>query len=199
MTNFSQATPERKGMEPLFKIGAALIILIAIIAIPSCNYVSAYNRGNEVENGIKAQYDVNQNSLSTLSNTVLEQAQVPEMARDDLIAVVKEAMQGRYGNDKNLLGKMVTEAYPGTLDPALYTRIQDSIESGRRRFANDQNMLVDKVRVYRTELGSFWSGFWLRVAGYPKINLDDYKIITSEYSNESFRTGTDKGLQLRNK
>ncbi|AKF13626.1 hypothetical protein PHIN3_363 [Sinorhizobium phage phiN3] len=175
---------------------AALVIVGGIAAVGFLSYSSAYNKGNRLENGITAQYEQNQNKLSQLSNSVMEAAQVPEMAKEDLKEVIESAMSGRYGNDKNLLFKSVTEAYPGQIDPKLYTRIQDLIESGRRDFASEQTMLIDKVRVYKTELGTLWGGMWMSVAGYPKINLDDYKIIISDYTADAFKTKRDKGLKL---
>ena len=40
---------------------------------------------------------------------------------------------------------------------------------------------------------------WLRIAGYPKINLADYKVVTTDATEEAFKTGRDKPVQLRQK
>lgn len=173
-----------------------LAIVGAIGAIGIGSYVSAYNKGNRIENVITAQYEQNQNVLSKLSTSVMEAAQVPEMAKKDLKEVIESAMAGRYGNDKNLLFKSVTEAYPGTLDPVLYAKLQNMIESGRTDFAAEQQVLIDKTRVYKTELGTLWGGTWLSIAGYPKINLDDYKIVISDHTADAFKTKRDNGLKL---
>jgi hypothetical protein len=35
------------------------------------------------------------------------------------------------------------------------------------------------------------------MAGRPSINLDDYDIVTSGYSNDAFATGEENGLKIR--
>lgn len=174
------------------------VAAVAIIGAGVATYISYANLGNRLENGITAQYEQNQNKLSQMSNSVMDAAQVPAMAKDHLKEVIKESMAGRYGNDKTLMFKAVTEAYPGTLDPSLYAKLQNLIESGRTDFAAEQQTMIDKTRVYKTTLGNVWGGFWLNIAGYPKINLDDYKIVISDYTAEAFKTKRDNGLKLGN-
>ena len=36
----------------------------------------------------------------------------------------------------------------------------------------------------------------LGLVGYPKIDLDDYKIITSEHAKETFESGVDQGIEF---
>lgn len=171
--------------------------LLGIAAIGFGIYSSYYNSANKMENGITAQYEQNQNILTRLSNSVMEQAQVPEMARKNLESVIKAAMEGRYGDSgSKAYVQAITEAYPGTIDPSLYTRLQDTIEAGRTDFAKEQEKLIDKVRIYKTELGTLMGGVMYSMAGYPKINLDEYKIVISDYTADAFKTKRDNGLKL---
>jgi hypothetical protein len=71
------------------------------------------------------------------------------------------------------------------------------IEAGRNKFENAQTKFIDTKLVYETDLGYLWKGFWLRVAGYPKIDLAKYVIISSEHAQDAFKNGVDKGLKLR--
>jgi hypothetical protein len=84
-----------------------------------------------------------------------------------------------------------------TIDSTVYTQLQRMIEAGRIDFANSQTRLIDQKRVYQTALGSFWQGMWMRVAGFPKINLDDYKIVTNSHTENAFSTGTEEPIKLR--
>lgn len=179
---------------------AILAILGTVVSIPACSAVSAYNTGNRMEQGIKAQYEENQNKLSALSNSVMEAAQVPELAKNDMKEVIEAAMEGRYGPNGSggAMFQAITEAYPGTLDAALYTKIQTLIESGRRDFAAEQSKLIDKTRVYETALGNFPGGLMMKIVGYPTINLADYKIIVSDYTADAFTSKRDKGLKNGN-
>ena len=80
-----------------------------------------------------------------------------------------------------------------TLDASMYVKIQQVIEAGRNKFQNAQTQLIDQKRAYATNLGYVWKGFWMKLAGYPKINLDDYKAITTAEANAVFDTGMEKG------
>jgi Flp pilus assembly pilin Flp len=174
----------------------AALASVALVAVGS--YFSAASKGNRLENAIEAQYEQNQNSLSKLSLSVVEAAQVPGMARDDIKDVVKSAMEGRYGADgSKAVFQSIKEAYPGQIDPSLYVKIQNIIESGRTDFAVEQEKLIGKVQGYKTELGAPWSGLWLNIAGYPKIDLADFKAVKSNYTVDTFKSGVDTGIKLK--
>lgn len=179
-------------------ITLGILGLIAVVAFSLFGtYVSYYNRGNTMEKAIEAQYEENQNILSQYSLRVAEAAQVTELYTDDLKDVVGAAMAGRYGeNGSEAVFQWIQEQNPN-VDASLYTQVQRVIEAGRNRFENGQTALIEKKRTYETELDSFWGQFWFGMAGYPKIDLDDYPIITSEHSNDAFESGVDRGIDLR--
>ncbi len=184
-------------------VTALLITLGVVLAIGGAlflSYVSAYNTGNEMEKTLQATYENNKNVLAQYSQKVLEAAQVPEMARDDIVKVAREAMQGRYGADgSKAVTQVIVEQNPN-VDPSLYRQIQQIIEGGRTEFQNSQTRLIDQKRVYETALGSFWKGMWMRIAGYPKINLADIKVVTTDRTEQTFKAGKEEApLQLRKK
>lgn len=175
----------------------AFFAMIALIGVGS--YVSAANYGNRMEKTIQATWENNENVLAQYSNRIAEMAQVPEMQRDDLKEVYRDAMTGRYGQDgSKAVFQWLQEQNP-QLNNEIYTRLQVSMESGRKDFEVAQTTLIDQKRSYETELGFVWRGFWLRVAGYPKIDLSKYKVITNNYANEAFETGVENGLTIRKK
>lgn len=189
-----------KSIEPMLKIGAGIFGVIALVAIPSCGYINSKNYAISQENGIEATYSTNQTSLTRMSNSVTDNLAISEVAKDHLTEVVKASMEGRYGNDKTVMAKAVTEAYPGNLNPELYTRIMDEVTSGRTNFQNEQNMLIDKVRAYKTETEYVgWRSFWMGMAGYPKIDFAKYNPIISDYTNDAFTTKRDNGLNIGGK
>lgn len=185
--------------------GSALVIALSILGVIAViigvlvmSYISAFNTGNAMEQTLKATYTNNQNILAQYSQKVMEAAQVPDMARDDIVKVAKEAMQGRYGTEgSKAVFQMITEQNP-SVDPTLYRQVQQIIEGGRTEFQNAQTRLIDQKRVYETALGSFWQGMWMRIAGYPKVNLADYKVITTDRTERTFQAGKEEApLQLR--
>jgi len=170
-------------------IGVLFLILFS-------SYINAYNLGNTLEQQIISTNDNNKNVLSTYYQKVQEVAQVPGMMKDDLKEVINGALASRYGNDgSKAVFNMIKENYPGVVDASLYQKIQQVVEAGRDEFKVAQTTLVDQKRMYKTFLGSFWDGFMLRVAGYPKINIgfmngkDDYSVILTEQTENVFKTG----------
>ena len=172
-----------------------VVVVIGLVVVGS--FVSNYNYGNVAEKSIQAEYTNMENILAQYSLKVSEVAQVPGLMADDLKEVVAAAMSGRYGDDgSKATFQWIQEAYPGQVDPAVYTKIQQVMEAGRNQFQNAQTKFVDTKRAYETNLGYLYKGFWLRVAGYPTIDLDEYVIISSDHAKEAFDTKIDKGLVL---
>lgn len=172
-----------------------VIGLLALIIIPS--YISAANYGNRTEVALRAKMEDNENIYAQGTQKVMEIAQVPAMYRDDLKTVITAAIQGRYGeNGSQATFQWLKEQNPG-LDASMYTKIQQVIESFRNEFKNAQTGMLDMRRSYETALGSVWQGMWLRIAGYPKIDLTKFTIVTTDKARQTFETKRDSGIQLR--
>lgn len=185
-------------IKPIYFI-LAVIGFVAVVALTLFgSYVSAVNYGATAEAGIKAAYTNNQNILAQYSQKVQEVAQVPAMYTEDVTKVTQAAIQGRYGADgSKAVFQWLKEQNP-QLDSKVYTKIQQVVESGRDEFKNAQTRLIDEKRVYETSLNTFWRGMWLRIAGYPKINLDDYKVITTANTDAAFAAGKEASpIKLR--
>jgi len=175
----------------------ALLGVVSAIAIMGAVYISVYNSAVQSEKQIVAQYDNLKNVLGQYSLKVAEAAQVPSMYRDDLTQVYSEVMQGRYGQDgSKAMWQWLKEQNP-QIDSSLYGKIQTIVESGRDKFENQQTQFIDIKRGYETRLDYFLTGSILRFAGFPRINLADYKIIESQHGKDTFETGVDSGLKLR--
>jgi hypothetical protein len=189
---------KQTGSAIVVVVVAILAMILAVGTLAVVSYVSAANQGNEMEMGLKATFDNNKNLMAQYSQKVMEAAQVPAMARDDLLKLTKAAIEGRYGEKgSQAVFQMITEQNP-TVDGALYRKIQQIVESGRNEFQNGQTRLIDQKRAYETQLGYVWKGFWMHLAGYPKVNLAEYKIVTTDRTESSFKAGREEApLQLR--
>lgn len=173
------------------------IVLGAFVGVGAVSYISAYNTGNRMERLIVATDENNRNILAQYGNRVAEAAQIPAMQRDDLTAVVTAALEGRYGDDgSRAVFQFIQEQNP-QIDSTVYVQLQRMIEAGRIEFAAAQTKLVDQKRIYETSLGSFWQGTWMNVAGYPRIDLDEYQIVSTARADEAFETGIEEPIQLR--
>ena len=180
---------------------AALLAVVGIfgltIAVCAFSYVGNFNYGNEAERRITAQYENLENILSQFTLKVQEAAQVPEMYANDLKAITTAAMTGRYGDKGSQATWQWLKEQNPNLDQAMYQKVQTIIESGRNQFQTAQTEFIDSKRAYETNLGYLWKGAWLRVAGYPKLKMENFRTISSESTKEAFRTGVDKGVTLR--
>ena len=186
------------------KISGAVIGLISVVAIVAvigitlaASYVGAHNYGARAENTIVSEYKNMENILGQYSLKIKEAAQIPAMQREDLRAIFQGANESRYGKggSKGMMN-WIKEQNPN-LDQKTYTKLQQMIEAGRNKFENAQTKFIDTKRVYKTSLDYFWKGMWLSVAGFPKIDLSKYKIVSSTHAKEAFKTGIDTGMKLR--
>jgi uncharacterized protein (UPF0333 family) len=176
----------------------ALIVVGILGAMAVMTYISNANLGNRLEIAIKAKYADNENIYANGTQKVMEIAQVPGMYAADLQKVVTAAIQGRYGpNGSQATMQWIKEAGV-SLDPSMYTKIQQVIESFRNEFQQSQTALLDQCRNYETLRGNVWSGFWLNIAGYPKKDIDKMcTIVTTDKARQTFETKRDTGIQLR--
>ena len=113
---------------------------------------------------------------------------------------MQAAFAGRYGAEGSQSPmQWIKEAYPDAVTDATYVQIQQVMEAGRNKFENAQTKFLDTKRPYIATLKKdlFLSdGWWLAKGGYPKIDLDDFVIISSEHASEAFDTKIDQGIQL---
>lgn len=184
-------------MKNLILVG--VLVVAGLFAVSS--YYGAYNYGADAETTIEAEYKNMENILAQYSLKVKEAAQVPGMKTDDLQAVMREAMTGRYGEGgSKAVFQWIQENYPGQVTDELYVQIQRIMEAGRNKFENAQTKFIDTKRVYVATLKKdllLSRGWWLKISGYPKINLDEFDIISSGHAQEAFETGVEEPIQLR--
>lgn len=177
------------------------IVTIAIIGIlilvPVTAYIGNHNYGNKAEETIKAEYSDMENILSQYSNKISEAVQVNSMYKDDLKDVISSALSSRYGNEGSKAMFQWIKEHDVNLDADVYKKIQQMIEGGRNKFENAQTRFIDTKRVYKTNLGYLWKGYWLEKAGFPTLKWEDYAIISNDSTKETFKTKIDNGLKLR--
>lgn len=182
----------------LITIGVMVLIGALIGGIGMMSYVSAYNYGNTMDKQLVAIKDNNKNIYANGTQKILEMVQVPTMYKDDLKEVITADIQGRYGKNGSQASMQWLKEHEVKLDPTLYIKIQQTVEGFRNEFQNNQTRMIDVKRSYSTAQGYLWQGFWLRLAGYPKVNMNDYNAITTDATESVFKTGKEVApLKLR--
>lgn len=197
---YTQATPgsAKSGLSLGAIVGIIVLAVVGFIGLIAVIAISAYNEGNRFEQTIKATFANNENILAQYGQKVLEASQVTEMNRDDILKTTRAAVEGRYGAEgSKAIFQAINESNP-TVDPMLYRKVQQIIEAGREEFKNNQTRLIDVKRSYETALGSFPKGMIMRFVGYPRIDLDKYRFITTDAAAGAFQTGKESGpIKLR--
>lgn len=178
-------------------IAIAIVLCLAVPAI--FGYVSAYNLGNRTENQLTAMLENNENIYANGTQKVIEIAQVPSIYAEQVSKVTREAIQGRYGQDGSKAVFQFLQEQNPQLDPAMFAKIQVVIEEFRNKFELAQRDMIDVKRMYNTQLGSLWTGFWLGVAGYPKVDMKKFEIVTTDRARQTFDTKRDQGINLNQK
>ena len=181
-------------------LGTGVVLLIGV----AMWIMSIDNTYNPVETSIKTEYNYAISSNSQYTLRILTMAQVPEMQKNDMKELITAAMQGRYGADgSKAVFQMLKEQNPN-LDPALYSNIQKEIVGGTKDFDKIMRTLEDKKQSAINLLNRKPTGWILQnILGYPELHFgykgdtDDYPVIKSVQSKETFETGIDKGLKLR--
>jgi hypothetical protein len=188
---------KKKEIQVHMKTVIALVFFgFVILGFGTC-VVSTRNTMVRHENGIKAQYEQNQNSFSSMTNKVREMSQVPEMYAADLEKLTKTAIEGRYGEGGSKAVMQFIQEHNPTLDPSMYTRIQQAIESSRTQFATEQKTLLDKKMVYQNTLDTFPENMVSGMFGFPRIDLDKYGIVINQETEDAFRTKKAEPMRLR--
>lgn len=187
--------------------GSLAIAFIALLSV-----VGWYNTSVNLENGIRARWSQNQNSYSAFANKVAETAGVAKEYEKQFRAVLRDTMEGRYGEKGSAQALAFVQEHNPTIDTGVYRQLMAVIEAGRNDFAQDQKELRDAQRRYQDHLGEAGGGIYSRIFGFPRavvgaqvpsadldgdgrITVLDYPVIVSDTAKKAFETGTDNALK----
>lgn len=177
----------------LMVLGVVLLVGVGLIG----SYISASNYGVRAESGLEATWINNQNIAGQYTLKVQEIASVPEMYKNDLKEVVTSEVTSRYGSGGSQASMQWIKEHSVNFDSSMYTKIQQVIESGRNEFQSAQTRLIDEKREYVTSLGSIPRGWFLSMAGFPRVDLAKYKPVVASSTAQEFDTGVQKPIKLR--
>ena len=169
-----------------------IFVFISIFSVIGIN-----NTCVQMEAGIKAQYDQNRHNYDNMWKKFKEATQVTSMYTEDLKKVYDSAMQGRYGKDGSKAVFQWLQEHNPNFDSGMYKNLQVMSEGGRNAFEGNQKMLVDKKRQYEVEIQSFPTVVVARTLGFPKLDLNKFDIVTSDTTEETFKTKKADEIKLR--
>ncbi|WBF79544.1 hypothetical protein BNCALIDO_00155 [Aeromonas phage vB_AdhM_TS9] len=179
-----------------FIIGFGLFLVVTIGGV-FASYVSAVNTGAMFEANIEKFDKSSQNTLSNYTLKLKEAAKVPDKYVDSLKDIIKQTFEGRYGENGSQATFQWIQENNIPVDPSVYTKLQQIIDSGREEFKLSQDRKLDSCAQYEFTRNTFWKGMWLTVAGYPKKNIDTLcRIIVDSTTQAKFETGVDSVVEF---
>jgi hypothetical protein len=188
-------------MSKTLAIGLSAVgVIVFVLFFLLFGYIGFGNTANGFETDIKAKYTDNKNVYDNGWKRVKELAQVPDMQVEGLQKLYDATMKGRYGaNGSQAVLQFITEQNPA-LDQSTYRAIQQNIESFRLEFQANQTRLISIKQQYERFLTATTGGrFYNMIGGYPRIDLSQFDIVTSEKTEEDFKNKKSDPIQLREK
>lgn len=178
-------------------IGGVLVTLIILVVLGIGIYASYYNLGNSSEKNLQAAQENAENVLAQYGQKAMEAAQVPQMYAEDFKDAMTSMISARYGDGGSAaITQVLTEAQVN-FDPSMYATLQRLIEAGRNDFQAAQQRQIDIKRQYETALGTLFGGTILKFAGYPKINLKDFDIVSTARASNAMETKQEEVIKFR--
>lgn len=190
--------------------GIAVVGLIVVLALAVVigsyfvGYLGYRNTAQSFEVDIPAQYTETQNVYDNGWKKVVEIAQIPEMQAQQVKDVYAGVMTGRYGaNGSKALTQVIFEQNPH-LNSEVYTNVQRTVESFHDSFQASQTNLIARKQEYAkfvtaTTAAIFYNG----IGHYPHIKIgvpngtqDDFQIVTSDKTQNDFKTHKSEPLNL---
>jgi len=204
----------------LISLAVVLILIVGVVAgLAYYIFISLPNQELGYVTSLNAQYVMNQNDLSEFISGYDEQFGAYASALKGLDTFMVDAVKGRYdvrdaaGNptgdlDAGLFINVIVEAYPDTTGITdLAQRLMDYIAAQRAEFKNNQDKLLDMLRVYDAWRQERPRCYFLNMAGgnpsdrlVARIGGQTYTgqealdkmwtIVLASDAKEAFETGT---------
>jgi len=188
----------------LIVIGILATLLVVAGMGLAVGYWNWSNDCRTAEQEIPGQYTEMQNAYDNGWKKVTEIAQVPQQQMDNYKTIYDGVMKGRYGADgSKALLQFIKEQNP-TLDPVLYTKVQQTIEIFHDSFQAAQTKLIAEKVAYKQLMdvgaGRVYNifGSYPRIKiGYPAGTQDDFQIVTSDKTQTDFQNHKSAPLDIR--
>lgn len=176
-------------------LGAVLIVLIGIGGTVSM-YTSAHDTAVSYESNIKKYYDASESQLSTYTLTIQEKVQVADKYKDALKGTIEAYFKGREGVDQKFVMSQIQQQVPN-LDPKIYQELMVTIEAGRAKFNNYQNMKIEQCTEYAKFRKGFWNSKILDANTFPGKDIEHLCTVVSDTrTKKAMDTGVQEVIKL---
>ena len=171
----------------LIILGVAVIVIAAI-----CfgSYVSMKNTEIKLRSSVEAKQKECEIYFDKMWKIINQKAQVAEKYKESFKDIYVPMIQGRYSNDKGGLMSWIQEHNP-TFDASLYKDLSQAIEAQREGYFETQESLIDINREHHNYISTIPHSWF-----FDKSDEIDIKIITSEQTENVYKTGQENDVDL---
>ncbi|MGL4520544.1 MAG: hypothetical protein ACRCUJ_12975, partial [Phocaeicola sp.] len=107
-------------------------------------------------------------------------------------------MSSRYGDGGSKAMMQWIQEKGQVVDQKVYLNIQAAMQGGRKEFQLSQDRKLEACATYKSNLEYVWSGFWLGLAGYPKVDLGKMcQVVSDAQTNRAFETGLAETISIK--
>ena len=189
---------QNRGSALIISLVLSAFFVLSALVVCVVSYVRANDSSERIEATLRKSKSNAGNILSNGQQKVLEAAQVPAMYKDDLLAVIKQDIEGRYGKNGSSATMQWIKERDLNFDPSMHKKVQQLIEIYRDEFKNQITKQLEIRGDYEARIGTVWDGFWIKASGHPKIDLSEYGEVVTDSVANVMKTGRESGpMKLR--
>jgi len=167
-----------------------LLVLISLVTIFCCTYISYSNKEIQLKNLAAAQEESNKAIFDKVWKIICQKTQIANKYKDDFVDVYEKVMSGRYQEKNSVLFSWIQEHNP-QLDAKVYVSLMDTIEGQRESFTQVQVKLRDIKREHDNIRTLFPGSFF--VGRRPELKVT---IVTSDKTEDTFKSAKENDVKL---
>lgn len=178
------------------KVTSIIVGVLGTVAIGAMIFGGSIwgNRNDivSVDETIKSQLVANKSNYDNMWKRFVEEAQVTDKQAKQFKETYEGIISGRYGNDKNVILKLVQESNP-QLNQETYVQLQRDISAARISFDNNQKSIADMVGEYNRLVRKHVVTTY--IFGFKTKDANEF-IVTSDRTDDAFTNKKDDAIKL---
>ena len=193
-------------MNTTAKVSLSILAVVVLLIVWVVSSLFGYSNDSvDFETRIEYGVEDNRQQLGQYRLSVAEAVGALGLGADLQAESVTSQIEARYGKGgSQAVMQWIQENNQAGVGPTAIESINRQIQAGRTDFAAAQKRLLDVCRGYERLQRRPYSGFWLRMTGYPSDAYNDdggngklCRAVTSKGANKAFESGVEEALDLR--
>lgn len=177
----------------------ALISLVVLGIVLISSYVSSHDSAVKYESNLDRNLSNAKLVMSSCTTGIRNISKVPDQYINDLEKVIQAEMNGRYGGKETDRVALFIQERGINVDSSMRKNIQREISACETSIKQAQQSLVDVKQDYETARNKFWSGTFMKMAGFPRKDLNQYFIVVDSSTNRQYETRTREDYDIGSK